>query len=489
MVKMEIRGLTVRFSKLKAKRNRDEENLLTSRFAQPSAKLQTAYSEDEKAELERVKIKISDFQTEKTRGAIIRSRARCYEHGEKNSKYFLNLEKLNYRRKHISSLINHNGTRINDPKEILNEERNFFKELYSSRNVDPNSEEFRDFFNVDFQLPKEMASTCEGEITLAECTKALSRMQNYKSPGSDGLTKEFYRAFWDIISTYIVNSFNYAFNTANLSISQRQGIISLIPKKKKDTQYLKNWRPVTLLNVDYKIATKTIALHIEKVLPHLINPTQTGYVKGRFIAIDESIRLILDIMEYTKHKDIPGVAVFLDFEKAFDWVEWNYIQKCLEATNFGPHLRQWVYVLYHNISSCVLNNGHASEPFLLERGIRQGYPLSGMLFVIAIEVLAQKIRRSKMIKGIEVEYNGSQEIKFSQYADDTTALLSDSESVMQLFELLGLFEKILNIWSQRDISVYGKINLVKSLALSKLVFICSVRETLKLFVDEVNNIY
>ena len=151
-------------------------------------------------------------------------------------------------------------------------------------------------------------------------------MQNNKSPGSDGLTTEFYRTFWEIISAYVVNSFNYAFNTGNLSISQRQGIISLIPKKKKDTQYLKNWRPVTLLNVDYKIATKTIALHIEKVLPHLINPTQTGYVKGRFIAIDESIRLILGIMEYTKHKDIPGVAVFLDFEKAFDSVVWNYIQ-------------------------------------------------------------------------------------------------------------------------------------------------------------------
>ena len=175
----------------------------------------------------------SDFQTEKTRDAIIRSRARWYEHGEKNSKYFLNLEQLNYRRKHISSLINHNGTRISDPKEILNEERNFFKELYASRNVDPNSEEFRDFFNVDFQLPEEMASTCEGEITLAECTKTLSMMQNNKSPGSDGLTTEFYRAFWDIISTYVVNSFNYAFNTGNLSISQRQGIISLIPKKKR----------------------------------------------------------------------------------------------------------------------------------------------------------------------------------------------------------------------------------------------------------------
>ena len=79
-------------------------------------------------------------------------------------------------------------------------------------------------------------------------------------------------------------------------------------KEKKDIQYLKNWRPVSLLNVDYKIETKTIALRLEKVLPHLIHPTQAGYVKGRFIG--ESIRLILDIMEYTKQKDIPGVAVF-----------------------------------------------------------------------------------------------------------------------------------------------------------------------------------
>ena len=133
---------------MKVKRNCDEEKLLTSRFAQ--LKLQTAYSKDDKAELERIKIKFSDFQTEKTRGAIIRSRGRWYEHGEKNSKYFLNLEKLNYWRKHISSLINHNGIRINDPKEILNEERNFFKELYSSRNVAPNSEEFSDLFTALF---------------------------------------------------------------------------------------------------------------------------------------------------------------------------------------------------------------------------------------------------------------------------------------------------------------------------------------------------
>ena len=98
--------------------------------------------------------------------------------------------------------------------------------------------------------------------------------------------------------------------------------------------------------------------------------------------------------------DIPGIAVFLDFEKAFDSIEWDFIQKCLESFNFGPNLRQWINVFYKDIDSCVINNGVASQHFYLERGVRQGCPLSGILFVIAMELLAQRIRRSKDIKGI-----------------------------------------------------------------------------------------
>ena len=319
----------------------------------------------------------------------------------------------------------------------------------------------------------------------------------------------------------------------------KQGIISLIPKKKKNTEYLKNWRPVSLLNVDYKIATKTIATRLEKVQPHIIHSSQSGYIKGRFIG--ESIRQITDIMEFTKSMQIPGIAIFLDFEKAFDSVEWDYIQKCLSSFNFGPQLRQWVGVFYKDISSCVLNNGHASKHFFLQRGVRQGYPLSVMLFVIAIELLAQSIRHSDIIKGIKVQAN--QEVKLTQYADDTTALLPDVQSVSNLFDLLTTFEscsglkmlwplshrkdaifnlwlkhepvyalgvhfsynhetavkkkfsekletlkKTLNMWSQKDISLQGRINIVKALALSKLIFVCSVLETPEHFADEVNEL-
>ena len=122
---------------------------------------------------------------------------------------------------------------------------------------------------------------------------ALKEFKNCKSPGTDGLSGEFYNFFWSEISTDIIGSFNYAFKTGMLSISQRRGIISLI----------ENLRPISLLNIDYKILTKSIAKRLEKVLPKIINLNQTGYIKGRFIG--ENVRLIQDAMFHTKQEEKP----------------------------------------------------------------------------------------------------------------------------------------------------------------------------------------
>ena len=143
------------------------------------------------------------------------------------------------------------------------------------------------------------------------------------------------------------------------------------------------------MNNEYKIVKKALALRLEKVLPTIISPNQTGYVKKRNIGA--SIRIVTDMMSFTKKENIPGLAVFLDFEKAFDSIEWCYLQKCLEAFNFGPQLRQWITVLYNNIPSCVLNNGFATKHFNLSRGVRQGCPLSGILFVNGVEILSNAI--------------------------------------------------------------------------------------------------
>ena len=144
-------------------------------------------------------------------------------------------------------------------------------------------------------------------------------------------------------------------------------------------------------------------------------------------------------MLHTKQKNLPGAAILLDFEKAFDTIQWIYLQKCLEVFNFGPQLRQWIRVFYSNTSSCVPNNGFASEHFSLSRGVRQGCPLSGLLFIIGIEILGNAIRNSDNIEGIGIE--PGKPIKLTQYADDTTVIVKDALSTYNLSDLLSQFEK------------------------------------------------
>lgn len=147
-IKMEIRAFTIAFSKKKAKRERDDESILLSKMMRLQTKLQTSYS-DRAGEN---KSKLSKIAGIKTRGTIVRSRARWYEYGERNSRYFNNLEKRNQKKKHITSLVNNDGDKITNPKDILEEEERFFEEIYTSRCMDPNCLTFSEFFETENAL-------------------------------------------------------------------------------------------------------------------------------------------------------------------------------------------------------------------------------------------------------------------------------------------------------------------------------------------------
>ena len=160
----------------------------------------------------------------------------------------------------------------------------------------------------------------------------------------------------------------------------------MIPKDENNLTTLSNWRPITLLNVDYKILAKVISKRIESVLPKLIHSDQTGFIKGRFIG--QNVRLLNDLLEYTDVKKIPGILLFIDFEKAFDTIEWPFIQNVLRHFNFGQVIRKWVSILYSDVESAVINGGYMTNYFKVSRGVRQGCPLSPLLFVLAVEILA-----------------------------------------------------------------------------------------------------
>ena len=130
--------------------------------------------------------------------------------------------------------------------------------------------------------------------------------------------------------------------------------------------------------------------------------------------------------------------IFLDFQKAFDSFEWEFILECFESFNFGPEFVGWVKTFYKNIQSCIINNGTISDFFTLERGVRQGDPLLPYLFVLAAEALAIAVQQNIAITGITI---GKEETKLLQYADDMTATLSDINSVQALLDLLVVYKK------------------------------------------------
>ena len=359
--------------------------------------------------------------------------------------------------------------------------------------------------------------------------------------GEQTLPVEFYKMFWASIGNRLVECFNVSFEKGELSSSQKQAVITLIEKKDLD---LKNWRPISLLNVDAKIASKVFAERMKRLLPGLIHHNQTGYIPGRNIG--ETIRSILDIMSFTQAKNLPGLLLFIDFEKAFDSLEWHFLEKCLELFNFGPDLIRWVNTFYKNVKSCIINNGLCSHYFNVERGVRQGDPLSPYLFVICVEILAIAVRNNENIKGIKIS---DSETKLLQFADDTTAILADLNFAQALLKLLNDFEKVsglklnvlkteamwigslqncedeplgfkwktcvkflgifitydvnilveknfkqrlkkianlINLWKSRGLSIHGKVSIIKAILLPKMIYPSSFLSTPATVIKEFN---
>ena len=219
----------------------------------------------------------------------------------------------------------------------------------------------------------------------------------------------------------MVDSLNYSYDYGELSNSQKEAIITLIEKKDKDKLDLSNWRPISLINVDVKIRSKAIAKRLENALPNVMHYNQCAYVKGR--TIFDAVRTIEDVMEFSERYNLEGRMICVDFRKDFDTVSRDFVFRAPTSFGFGPSFLQWIYTLYNNISSCVINNGFSTQPFPVERGVRQEDPHSAYLLIIVLEILCTNIRKSKDICGIKVD---NEEIRLSLFADDLTGFLKDN---------------------------------------------------------------
>ena len=386
-------------------------------------------------DIETTKLAIDSIMLNKAKGAQIRARLQWAEDGEKPSKFFLSMERKRAQQKLISGVYRPDGSIATDIGDVILNFSNFYKTLFTSQPLDETKTNYF-LSNLERKLTDLDSESCEGPLFEGECLAALRGMPKNKTPGIDGLPCEFYLSFWDLIGSDFVAVSNFCFDTGSLSPTQRQGVISLLYKKGDELE-ARNWRPISLLCVDYKIMARSLAKRLLNVIGSVVSPDQTCGIPGR--SASENIALIRDVVNFSAENDKSVAVISFDQEKAFDRVEWSFLHQVLTTMGFGPSFCGWVKLLYTNVRSAVQVNGFLSGFFSVGRGVRQGCPLSPLLYVLVAETLACTIRADPIIVGLHLPV-GNTELRVSQYADDTTAIVSTDHSIRRIFDLFLEYE-------------------------------------------------
>ena len=416
-----LRGEIIRFAKKRKREARIREIELENKISELNNRVNSGeYTQKLYNTLIQKNEELIEIRKHELNGMLIRSRANWLEYGEKPSKFFLNLESKHTINKTITELETEKG-KITSQPEILLEVKKFYENLYKKKTIknqtdyDPNC------------VPKKISDLdkekLEGPITKEELDKALGNSKNNKSPGLDGYSPEFHKYFWPQLGNFFLDCINENFRKGELTVSQSQGVITCLPKGGKARNQLKNWRPISLLNTSYKLISLCITNRIRPLLNNIISPEQKGFLTGR--SISDCSRMIYDIINETEIQNISELILLVDFQKAFDSLSWDFVDEVLDSFNFGPNLKQWIEMFQKNSNSRIILNGHLSEPFSLERGCRQGDPISPYIFILCSEYLALAFKNDKDVKGIKLK---NKEHKLCQYADDTSIFLEASET-------------------------------------------------------------
>ena len=444
---LEIRGATIKYCAEKKRNRKAKEQLLLSDIEILEKQLynNSNINEDTLNEINLKRETLENIYKHEAEGAFVRSRVKYKLEGEKPTKMFCALEKHNGMQRYVPQLLvkNENGNEklINKQSEVEKEIKDYYEDLFSNK-------DFGDGLSIETFLGESAASipklsesqknNMEGKISLDELTRYLKKCKNSVAPGSSGFTFDFYKFFWRDMKQFIIRAIDFSFDHNRLSVSQRLGIINIIPKGDKDKRYLSNWRPLCLLNSLYKLVSGTISERIKPSLDNIIHGDQKGFVAGRYIG--EVVRTTFDIIQYAKDTNKTGLLLLIDFEKAYDSISFKFINQALKFLNFGEQFIKWINILLSNFKAVVNHCGNISDSFLIKRGCRQGDPIACYLFIISIEFLAHRLREDIDIEGFQFEgFSHLLEI----YADDLTCFLTPkAKCLRKVIEILESFHKI-----------------------------------------------
>jgi hypothetical protein len=344
-----------------------------------------------------------------------KSRLNWHLEGDRNTKYFHKLAKIKTTTKQIHSLQD-GETVITDQTLISNHIVSFYKNLFCSNTV------LQESFLAEEVIPCLVTDDLNALLTVlpshSEIKSAVFALNRDSAPGPDGFGAFFFQHYWEIVKNDVFNAVLQIFTTSWILPGFNSNIIALLPKF-PEASSIDQYRPIAMANFKFKIISKVIADRLASIMPILISVEQKGFIHGREIkyclcTASEAINLL-------HNKAFGGnVALKIDITKAFDSLEWSFLLKVLKLFGFNEIFCNWIHVILQSAFLSVSINGKSHGYFNCSRGVRQGDPLSPLLFCLAEDVLSRSISRLvsqgklNLIKGTRQVYVPSH----SFYADD-----------------------------------------------------------------------
>ncbi|XP_068339108.1 uncharacterized protein [Pyrus communis] len=381
-----------------------------------------------------------------------RSRVKWLREGDANTKFFHSSTLQRRRRNKVVKLRNEDGSWVDRPSQVRQLVENHFISVFCSAGD-------RDWGALlDCLTPSvtsEMNAALIAPVTEEEIKEATMQMGALKAPGPDGFQGIFYHTYWEIvredISALIKDLLQESEGTGRLNLTH----IVLIPKV-PNPEYVSQFRPISLCNYSYKILSKILANRLKVLLPTVIFPSQNAFVAGR--QIQDSIGIAHEMFHFLKGRKARNkfeMGIKLDMQKAYDRVEWDFLDAVMERMGFCSRWRSLISGCLSSVQFAVLLNGQAGAPFVPSRGIRQGDPLSPYLFILVGEVLSKMIQGAVgqgRLEGVKMGGSGPV-ISHLFFADDTLLFLrADQKNCRNLRHLIESF----------CVASGQKVNLMKS---------------------------
>jgi hypothetical protein len=369
-----------------------------------------------------------------------KSRALWLREGDKNTKFFHRVANSNKRNNAIESLII-NGSLSSEATDIKEHIVQFYTQLFTescSRRPIPDGLSFQ-------SIESEEGLWLERDFEESEVLEVIKELQGDKAPGPDGFTMGFVQTCWEVIKEDIMAVFKDFHTKGRFQKSFNATFIALIPKKAR-AEELKDYRPISLVGIVYKLISKVLANRKKNVLEKIISKSQNAYIEGRQIL--DSVLIANECIDSPLKSGEPGLLCKLDLEKAYDHVNWEFLLFILQRCGFGEKWRNWIAFCISTVRYSVLINGEPLGFFSSSRGIRQGDPLSPFLFVIVMEApsrMMEAIEASGLVAGFSVGSRNNPGLSVSHllFADDTLILCgADEEHLRNLRCLFLCFEVV-----------------------------------------------